>query len=122
MRVAGIISLRVGAKILNCKGNFTYSLGKNTREGIAGADRVHGYKEMITVPMIEGQITDTSDLDFDDLSDITNSTVTLDLASGKIIVLESAWFCNPDGFSGQTEEGEIEVKFEGLSATVTPSL
>lgn len=115
-RRAGIIFLKVDGTQFDAKGSFTYGLGKNTRESIVGSDRLHGYKEMPTAPFIEGEITDRQELSLDALSNITDATITLELANGKVIVLRSAFMTNKDGLTGQTEEGNIPVRFEGASA------
>lgn len=113
-RVGGIISLKVDGVIHNAKGNFTYNLGKPRREGVVGHDAVHGYKELPQVPFIEGEITDRADLSLEQLVAISDATVTLDLANGKVIVLRNAWFAAEGTFN--TEEGNGTVRFEGLSA------
>ena len=41
-------------------------------------------------------------------------TVTIDLANGKSIVLRDAWFAGEG--TGNTEEGNIAVRFEATSA------
>ena len=103
-KVGGIISLKVNGVIYNAKGAFTWAKGAPTRESVIGVDGIHGYKDMITVPFIEGSITDTDGLNLDDLEDLVDSTVTLELPSGKIFSLYEAFFTNPDGLSGTTEE------------------
>lgn len=113
-RRGGIIQVQVDGVIQDAKGNFTYNLGQPKREAIVGSDRVHGYKEMPQVPFIEGEITDRSTLDLAALANTTNATVTLQLANGKVISLRSAWYAG-DG-TGNSEEGNIAVRFEGLSA------
>lgn len=115
-RRAGIIYLKVDGRIYDAKGNFTFNLGKHKREGIAGADKVHGFKEAVQVPFIEGEITDKSDLDLATLQNIEDATVTLELATGKTVVLKQAWYA-ADGDVG-TEEGNIQVRFEGMEAEV----
>lgn len=115
-RRAGIIFFKIDGEIFNAKGSYTYGMGKPMREAIVGHDTVHGYKELPTVPFIEGEITDSADLNIDLLSGVTDSTVTLELANGKVISLRNAFITNADGLTGQTEEGNIPVRFEGLSA------
>jgi hypothetical protein len=112
--VAGIIEFKVNGEIHNAKGNFTYNLGKPKREMIAGADRVHGPKETVQIPYIEGEITDREDLNVEAFLMITDATVTLGLANGKVIVLKNACYAG-DGDVG-TEEANIQVRFEGKSA------
>ena len=113
-RRAGIFYLKVDGKIYDAKGNFTYNLGKPKREAIVGADQIHGYKEMVTVPFIEGELTDSLGLSLDALNKITDSTVTISLANGKTVVLHHAWMASE--MNVQTEEGNIAIRFEGLSA------
>lgn len=112
--IAGLLELKVNGEIQNAKGNFTYNLGKMKKEAIVGADRVHGYKGTPQVPFIEGEITDRSDLNVEALVSIDNVTITLSLANGKVIVLKDAWYA-ADGDVG-TEEANIQLRFEGMSA------
>lgn len=112
--VGGILEFKVNGEIQNAKGNFKYNPGKLKREGIVGPDRVHGYKGLPQIPYIEGEITDRSDLDVESFMDIDEGTITLSLANGKVFVLKEAWYA-ADG-DIETEEGNIQVRFEGMSA------
>ena len=113
-RRAGVLYAKIDGTQRNAKGNWTYNLGAPKREAIVGADEVHGYKEMPQVPRIEGEITDSSDLSLEELTGIEQANVTLELANGKTFVLRDAWYAG-DGDVG-TEEGNVQVRFEGLSA------
>ena len=113
-RVGGIIFIKVDGVQYRAKGSWTYNLGQNKREGVVGADGVHGYKEMPQIPFIEGTITDDADISTETLLKVKDASVMLELANGKIISLKDAWFAG-DG-NGSTEEGEIDARFEGLSA------
>lgn len=115
-RKGGVIFFKVDGTQYQAKGNFSYGLGKEVREAIVGSDTVHGFKGMPTAPFIEGEITDSADLSLDSFSAITDSTVTLELANGKVIALRNAWSCNADGLKVQTEEGNVAIRFEGISA------
>lgn len=115
-RIAGTCFLKINGEQVPLKGSFSFGLGRSTREGIVGPDRVHGFKELPTVPFIEGQITNTYEINLDSLSKLTEETIILELANGKIIALREAWSVNPDGLKGDTEEGAVDVRFEGLSA------
>ena len=114
MRVGGIIQLKVDGQLYQAKGAFDYDIGTPLKEGVVGMDRVHGYKETPQIPYIEGTITDSPEISFEDLSATSDATVTLDLANGKTIVLRNAWWASNS--KGNSEEGEIEARFEGLSA------
>lgn len=113
-RRAGVLYLKIDGAQHDARGSYTYSLGPPKREAIVGADGVHGYKEMPQVPYIEGEITDARDLDLAALQALTESTVTLELANGKTVVLRDAWYA-ADGTVG-TEQANVQVRFEGLSA------
>jgi len=114
MRVAGILQLEVNGERYDVKGNYSYNLGRPKRDAIVGMDRVHGYKEVPQTPFIEGAVTDRANLRLADLVNLTGVTATLLLANGKRIVLRDAWYAAEGTVS--TEEAEIELRFEGLSA------
>lgn len=113
-RIGGRISVQINGETYLAKGGWTYNLGLDKRETILGADRPHGYKAMPQVPFIEGTITDQPGLDLTALRSTVDATVTLTLANGKVIALFEAWEAS-DG-NGTTEEGELDVRFEGMSA------
>lgn len=119
-RRAGIIQLQVDGEILDAKGNFTYNIGRPKREAIIGSDgTVHGYKEIVQVAFIEGEITDRGDLDVEAMISMTDGTVTLALANGKTVVLRSAWYAGEG--TGNTEEANIPVRWEGLNGEELPA-
>lgn len=113
-RRGGIIQVQVGGVVYDAKGAWTYNLGKPKREAIIGSDGVHGYKETPQVAFIEGEITDRGSLNLKTLVTLTDTTVTLELANGKVIVLRSGWYAGEG--TGNTEEGNIACRFEGMSA------
>lgn len=113
-RLAGTIYLKINGEQYDAKGSFTYNLGLPKRNTIVGADRVHGYSEEVRAPFIEGEITDSSKLDLQALQSLDGVTVTLELANGKVIVLRDAWYA-ADG-DVQTQEANVQVRFEGRSA------
>jgi hypothetical protein len=113
-RRGGLIQVQADGVIYDAKGNYTYNLGRPQREAIMGADTVHGYKETPQVPFIEGEITDRGDLDLAKLVSMTGATVTIQLANGKVIALRDAWYAGEG--TGNTEEGNIPFRFEGMSA------
>lgn len=111
-RRAGTLTIQHNGQIMDAVGNFSYNLGKNLKTGMVGPDRVHGFKSLPQVPMIEGEIRDASDLDLESLVTLEDATLTLVLANGKKIMLTEAWYA-AEG-TGQTEEANIQYKFEGM--------
>lgn len=123
-RRAGLIQLTVDSTRFDCKGNFTYNLGKPKREAIVGSDGIHGFKETPQQAFIEGEITDKGTLSLSALTSLEGVTAVLQLARGpdgpaKAVVLRDAWYAGEG--TGNTEEGNIGVRFESDSGDeVTP--
>lgn len=107
---AGKIYVKINGELRDAKGDYTYNLGKPKRDAIIGADGVHGYKETPQVAFIEGAVTDAPGFSLADLATVDNATVTLELAIGKTIVLNNAWFAGEGSVT--TGEAEIAVRFE----------
>ena len=116
-RRAGVLYFKVDGQQYDARGSFTYSLGSPKREAIVGPSGVYGYKEMPQAPYIEGEVTDARGLDVAALQGMTESTVTLEIANGKTVVLRDAWYA-ADGTVG-TEDANVQVRFEGLGAEET---
>ncbi len=111
-KIGGILVFKVDGEQYAAKGNFTYNIGVPKRETVMAQDgKVAGYKETPTVPFIEGEITDQYAVDIKQLTSIVDATVTLDLPNGKSIVLRGAAYTGEG--TGNTEEGNISVRFEG---------
>jgi hypothetical protein len=113
-RVGGLIALKVDGAQYNCKGNFSYNLGRPKREGVVGAERVHGFKKTPQLAFLEGEVTDNDGLDLALLVDLEDVVVTLQLGSGKVIVFNHAWYAGEG--TANTEEGNIGVRFESEEA------
>lgn len=117
--VGGIIQFKANGQIYRVKGDFTFNPGAPKREAVIGSDGVHGFKETPQVPFIEGKVTDTPDTDTVALFALKDATAYLDLANGKAFVLRNAWYAG-DG-NHTTEEGEVDLRFEGMSGEVVPA-
>lgn len=113
-RVGGLLSLKIDGNQYNAKGNFTYNLGHPKRTGVIGAEAVHGYTETPQLAFVDGEITDNDGVDLATLLDSRDVVVTLQLGSGKVIVMNHAYFAGEG--TGNTEEGNIGVRFEADSA------
>lgn len=113
-RRGGVIQVNVGGVTVDCYGQWSYSLLKFKRESIVGPDGNHGYKELPVAPYIEGEITDSASLDVAALLATANKTVTLRAANGKTVMLAGGTQTGEG--TTQTENGNIQVKFEGTDA------
>lgn len=112
---SGTIFVKADGEMYEAVGEFKFGLGKPTREGLVGPDKVHGFKEMPTIPFIEGEFRDGKNVSLDKIAAIKSATITLELANGKVYSFKEAWSCNPDGLGMGTEEGNIAVRFEAMS-------
>jgi hypothetical protein len=110
-QIAGVIKLSIGDTAYKVVGGVRYAIGANKNEVLVGSDGVHGIKSMPTVPFMELTIRDTSDVSLDELHAVRDQTVTLELASGKTIVLHEAVFTGTG--EGNTEDATIAARFEG---------
>src|SRR3954468_9978767 len=90
-RIAGIAWLRVDGQQYALRGNLTISPDMFEREGIAGMDGVHGYKETPRVPFISADISDIGGMSLQALRSYCNSTVTAELGTGKTYILRNAY-------------------------------
>ena len=111
-RIAGVAYVKVDGAQFPLKGSMTVSPSDTEREGIAGQDGVHGYKEMPRVPFIEGDFSTVPGLSVEAINKITNGTVTAELANGNVYVLTQAWCTNATEID--TEEGQFTARFEGV--------
>jgi hypothetical protein len=113
-RRGGIITVTTNGVRYDAKGDFTYNLGRPKRKALVGSDGVHGYVDEPQPAFIEGKITDRGSLDLDALVTMKDASVMLDLGVGKVVALRDAWYA-AEG-TGNSAEGEIDFRFEGLSA------
>ncbi len=118
-RRGGIIQVQKDGEVFDAKGSWSYNLGRPKREMIIGADGIHGFKEMPQPAFIEGEITDRDTLNLEKLVTAKDATVTLTLANGKVITLREA--AQTGEGTGNTEEGNIAIRFDGSGAEEIPA-
>src|SRR5688572_30812614 len=110
-RLAGVSFLRVDGKLWTVADDtITYSTGGPKREAIMSATGVAGYSEKQLAPYVEGSFLDIPDMDFNNLKNITSSTVQLDKPNGKSIILAGAWYAGE--YEGDSD-GKRKFRFEG---------
>lgn len=116
-RVAGVAYLSVDGVSYALSGELEYNPGLVKRESAIGQDGVHGYKELPVAPHISGTIRDMNGLSVASLNAMTNVTVTLQLANGKLVVGRNMWVV--EDTVAKTSESTVEVRWEGLQGSVT---
>ena len=114
--VGGTLFFKVNGEAYQVKGNWTYNTGQPKREAIVGMDSVHGYKETPQAPKLSGQITDKPGQSTDSLKNVTDGDLMLEMANGKVFALRNSFYVADGDIT--TEEGEVQVEFQGLSADI----
>ena len=102
------------------QGTFKYGGGFDKREAVLHSNGVAGFKSTSVAPYISGEIIDNGSFLISEIANMIDSTITLDLANGKQIVLRGAYSTNDNGLEVDTDS-KITVKFEGLSLEEVPA-
>jgi len=106
----GLLAVKVNGVAYSGVGNFTYNQGLPLRVSVVDATGPAGYSLQQQAPFIEGEFRDGADVDLAALVQITDATVTLELANGKTFVLANAYFVGEG--TGNTQDGNFAVRFE----------
>lgn len=114
--IGGLAYLKADGISIAAKGDYSYNTGQMKRQVIVGIDEPHGVTENIQVPFIEGMTSDISDVDIEAIKNIKDATVELQLNNTKTFVLRNAFYCSEGDHT--TAEGEVALRFEGLSGEV----
>jgi uncharacterized protein YlzI (FlbEa/FlbD family) len=112
-RIAGIAFWSVDGVQLAVRGNLEVMGSRQERTGIAGQDSVHGYSELPVVPYISGDVSTVVGTSIEDVDNVTDATVTVELANGNVYVLRNAWRAERSTINSR--DGQFNVKFEGLT-------
>lgn len=116
-RVAGIANISVDGVTYLLSGELTYSPADVERKSLIGQDQVHGYSEMPRAPFISGTLRDSNGLTVKDFNTMSDATIHLELANGKNVTGRNMW--TVDAQEVKTQEGTFEVRFEGMTGSVT---
>ncbi len=116
-RVSGVAFVKNDGKQLQIGGTITVSPTSVEREGKVGLSGVVGYSEKPRVPFIEIEVITDKDFKAKDFENITNATITAELANGRVYVLRNAWSAPAQEIDGA--EGTTTVRFEGLKCIET---
>jgi hypothetical protein len=109
-RVAGTAYVKADGRTFSLGGQLTVSPTPHEREGVAGLSGVAGYKETPRVPFIEVEFITTPELSITALDNLTDVTVTAELANGKVYVARGAWTAGTRDINAT--EGTVMVRFE----------
>lgn len=113
-RFAGVAYVKVDGRQIPLRGKWKSTIDMTKREGVAGQDGVHGFKEMPVVPTCEGDVDYLPDVSLEEIKRWQDVTVTLELANGAVHVYRNAWTADVQQLD--TEEGSFPLKFEAIAA------
>lgn len=116
-RIAGVAYVSVDGVTYLLSGDLSYSPGSVKRDSVTGQDQVHGYSEMPRAPFISGTFRDSGSLTVNDFNGMTNVTLSLELANGKLVTGRGMW--TVDAQEVKTQEGTFDVRWEGMAGSVT---
>lgn len=115
-RIAGVATIKVDGVSQMLEGKLEYSTALMVRETKTGQDTVHGYGEKPVAPYIAGTLRIPGGVNTQTYNNITNSTVSLQLANGTQVIGRNLWQVGE--LKVDTEEGTMEIRFEGLQGSV----
>lgn len=115
-RLAGTAFISVAGVTYQLEGALMYSPVKVVRETLIGQDGVHGYKEMPAPSYIKASIRDAGGLKVADFNAMTNVTITLQLANGKVVTGRDMW--TVEALEVDTADAKFEVRWDGVDGAV----
>ena len=118
--LAGTAYLSVDGANYLLAGEFSYNPSRVTRETLVGMDGIHGFSEKPRAGEIKGKIRDYGNLTIADINAMTNVTVTVELANGKVIVGRNMWTVEDQTADGT--EATVDVTWQGQIVQEIPSL
>jgi len=113
--VGGTIFFKIDGQQFKAKGEFTLNPGKPKRDAVMGQEGLHGYTEKPQAAGITGTITYDGSFDMEAFLALKNSTLTVDLITGKTFVLSGG--VNTSTGDMKTNEGEMDISFIGESGS-----
>lgn len=111
-RIGGTIQFIINGVTFRAKSNYDVRFDGEQRESVMGQDGRHGHKTTQVPGMLSGTISVTDDVSIRDIIDVTNGTVELVGPNG------ASYICSDADYTGDrtynTEEGELNIQFDGL--------
>jgi hypothetical protein len=113
-RIAGVAHIVVDGNPLSLRGDLNLDPDNIEREGIAGQDGVHGFKEIPKVPYIEGNFTKDPNLSLEVIRAMDDVTVQAECADGTQYIFRNAWTAGARELD--TGEGQVQIRWEATEA------
>ena len=118
-KIAGTAFVKIDGDQVSLSADMKLAPFGVERSAVVGLSGVAGFKEENVVPMAEMTAIKGSKTDIEKIQNITDSTVTIELATGEVWVYRNAWFAGRLEVDGA--EGTFGMRFEALKAERTTS-
>jgi hypothetical protein len=109
-KLAGTAFLTIDGVNYLLQGEPKWRCADITRETLAGSDGIHGFKEKPIAGYISCRLRDADNITVADFNAMTNSTVVLELANGKVIIGRNMW--TVEAQEVDSEDAVFDVRFE----------
>jgi hypothetical protein len=110
-RLAGVAYIYVDGQSYMLAGDISYSVSSVKRTTLSGPSGVQGYSEEPIPGSISGTFRDAGSLSVAKFNAMTNVSVMLELANGKVVTGTGMW--TVDSQEVKSAEATFDVKFEG---------
>lgn len=110
-RIAGLAWMFVDGVQYPVVGNPGYGLSRVERETLAGMDGIHGYSEKPRPGFIRAQCRDVAGASIAAFEDMTNVSVTLQLANGKQVTGVGMWLTS--AVEVNSADATYDLRFDG---------
>lgn len=116
--LAGTASVTIDGTTYMLEGDMKYMPSTVKRESLVGMDGLHGFKETPVPGSISMSLRDSGGLTVGDFNRMTNQTVVVTLANGKLVTGKGMYTVETQEVDAG--DAKFEVKFEGPSVIETP--
>ena len=110
-RLAGVGNLYIEGVPYDLVSDPLWKVSDRTRTSLSDMNRVHGYSETIGPGFISATLRDTAGTRLRDFQEMTNVSVSLELASGKRVSGTGMWTVESQEVN--STEATFSVRFEG---------
>lgn len=113
LRIAGVAYIKVDGTQYEIKGGIEAPLTQYKREAVMGLTGQMGFKETAREQYVKFDAGFVADFPINQLNNVTNATVTVEFANGRVYTLTGAYETGDSAANG--EEGTAGLMFSGLN-------
>jgi hypothetical protein len=114
-RLGGVVGFTIDGNAYDVVDDLVWRPSTPKRETAKGQTRVEGYTEMPNEGVIGGTLRDNAALSITNFSNLTNSVLVIQTASGKTIMGNGMWCVEFEEV--KTKDGSFSFKFEGADVS-----